>query len=309
MVYDCVFDASTFRSSKLSKAETSRLAALRNSNAYPHSQEREELFAMLQSTRQHSKAIVQRIAGLQAQLVDLTKEKENDDALISDLSIVLHPIRTVPQEILSEIFTALALLSPPTTNLRRTHKLVDSLNKSSAGWVLSGVSSGWRRAALSTSSLWTTVVLQLRDEPHHSDTSFFLLSTFLARSRNKKLSVHICSDWEVVDLTSNRCITALLMTCQRWQHVSFALCYKAFDVIKACPGPFSSLVSLSLDVYDRVPRNDMNRYGHLFNHSNAPILRILSLTEPALLSCFGIPPNLRQYRHIKAYSWESNEYK
>ena len=150
-----------------------------------------------------------------------------------------------------------------------------ALNRSSPGWVLSKVSSGWRRAALSTSSLWTTLFLQLRDEQRHSApvtnlSSFFLLNTFLARSGNKKLTVHIHSKWASTDLLSSPTMAALLVTCQRWQHVAIALRYRGFEVLLVCPAPFSSLEELSLGIYDRVPTTDVDRYGQLFNYDNAP---------------------------------------
>lgn len=132
----------------LSEAEVSQIAALRKTNTYP-SQERDHLCEVLRSSRKHSLMLAETISQLEAKLPALAKEKDAVDALISDLSVILHPARTIPHEILSEIFTLVTLSSAAPTNESLCGRIFqDSLDPSYPSWVLSKVSSSWRRAAL-----------------------------------------------------------------------------------------------------------------------------------------------------------------
>lgn len=84
--------------------------------------------------------LAEMISQLEAKLPALVKERDAVDALISDLSVILHPARTIPHEILSEIFTLVTLSSAaPTTESLCGRIFQDSLDPSYPSWVVPAV--------------------------------------------------------------------------------------------------------------------------------------------------------------------------
>ncbi|KAF9039533.1 hypothetical protein BDZ89DRAFT_895322, partial [Hymenopellis radicata] len=117
----------------------------------------------LHSCQKYGANLDERVALIQATLDTLQEAKKEVDALEAKLKTALHPIRTVPNEVLGEIFSALVEASPaPSFQDLQDGNFVDSLNMVSPVWVVSQVSSRWRETALATSRLWTRVSLSFQ---------------------------------------------------------------------------------------------------------------------------------------------------
>ncbi|KAF9033457.1 hypothetical protein BDZ89DRAFT_947782, partial [Hymenopellis radicata] len=109
-------------------------------------------------TQTYATSLDTRIADLRATLEDLLDQKVTTEQRLRDLKVALHPIRTVPPEILAEIFdeavsdTALVPLEKV-----RDGSFSNSVDSNSQSCVVSQVSSAWRRTALRTQRLWRFV--------------------------------------------------------------------------------------------------------------------------------------------------------
>ncbi|KAF9023360.1 hypothetical protein BDZ89DRAFT_990001 [Hymenopellis radicata] len=120
----------------------------------------------------------------------LTEERDKLLMHVDDGQKLLQPSRSLPDDILREIFTC-CIPHPDDTGY-------SSLNSRNAPWSLSHVSSRWRRVVLSTPSLWTTLSFAFPTsmEPAYPDVALlarfsYNLTLFLSRSKDCSLTVHL----------------------------------------------------------------------------------------------------------------------
>ncbi|KAJ7596085.1 hypothetical protein C8J56DRAFT_924008 [Mycena floridula] len=107
----------------------------------------EAIAERLQSLRE----LDDRIAAVRKDLELLEEERAAKDKDLQRYKSVIHPIRRIPTEILSEIFLTFADEEVGEFNL------ASSLDPRSMNWIFSLVSSYWRSVAVSLPQLWSTV--------------------------------------------------------------------------------------------------------------------------------------------------------
>ncbi|KAJ7155822.1 hypothetical protein C8R46DRAFT_1005050 [Mycena filopes] len=127
-------------------------------------------------------ALDEEIASLYRRLQQLTDERQSLVHLRSQNSAIISPLRRIAPEILAEIFTwtlpAVWMVPEP---------FGSSLNDSP--WFLTHVSRNWRAIAISTSSLWSLVVVDYpRDLNPAGLYPLPMLETHIGRAQ--KLKVH-----------------------------------------------------------------------------------------------------------------------
>ncbi|KIY70075.1 hypothetical protein CYLTODRAFT_348306, partial [Cylindrobasidium torrendii FP15055 ss-10] len=124
-------------------------------NTSPAGDELTELFHLKHRGLKYSDALQDNIHTLQATLKSLIEAKEALDKSLTDVALVLHPVRRLPSEILSDIFSSVACMLPPPT-LEQLHKgkIQSCLLPTHPAWTLSKVCTAWRLAASSTPKLW-----------------------------------------------------------------------------------------------------------------------------------------------------------
>ncbi|KAJ7498043.1 hypothetical protein B0H11DRAFT_1998403 [Mycena galericulata] len=118
-----------------------------------------------------------------------------------------YPVLTLPDEIVSEIFTHVLPVyprRPPATGLR-------------SPTLLSHICSKWRDIALSTPRLWRAISLALMVENLPSQLHF--LETWLARSRSCPLSINMMSILGVDRHLADLFIRTAVRHCDRWGHI------------------------------------------------------------------------------------------
>lgn len=278
-------------------AQKSRLQALRNTNDCPDDQEIQGINDLAATLRQASAVLASRIAVLQAELAGIVEEKARTDALLNDIAAVLHPSRRLPQEILSNIFSiALNSFPIPMASNFNTLSMVDSLHRSYPAWVLSKVSSRWRRAALGNSSIWSRLILSF-DSSHWEDNALnisFLLMSFLSRSGNQPIILHLGS-MEPDALYNHPALPILLMSCHRWQHAFICIHWSDYAVLESAPSPFTHLEFLYL-LFRQSPPLDWT--CEAFKESQTPKLRNISSNLPRALLSQTMPwSQIHEYLH------------
>ncbi|PBK94219.1 hypothetical protein ARMGADRAFT_899375, partial [Armillaria gallica] len=97
------------------------------------------------------------IAEAQQALEGLLCERELVKAQLADAKTLLHPIRSLSDEIFQEIFSWCVYKWGDIRTLPRARS-ADSLDPQRPPWTLTRVSRRWREIALSSPRLWSTVI-------------------------------------------------------------------------------------------------------------------------------------------------------
>ncbi|KAJ6471913.1 hypothetical protein C8R45DRAFT_1013533 [Mycena sanguinolenta] len=115
------------------------------------------------------------IVQLHLRLEQLEAERDRLSSYRARNSTILSPLRRMPPEILAEVFS----LTVPTT-------VIPQRSQRYAPWFLTHVSRRWREIAVSTSSLWSLVVIdeEMVSAPAHPVP---MLETQIARAKNLKI--------------------------------------------------------------------------------------------------------------------------
>ncbi|KAF8892384.1 hypothetical protein CPB85DRAFT_245019 [Mucidula mucida] len=151
-----------------------RVAQLPNGNNAPHDMDREQLRAFLDEAQD-----------------DLAKHDEKMEMLLKDVVAkiqrriwdarnLLHPLRTLSDDVLHEIFTHCFLDREALEWKFCTEPDSDysALNSKNVPWTLSQVCSSWRRVALSAPRLWSTIIFTFPSLPAKRKTGSRKLSRF-----------------------------------------------------------------------------------------------------------------------------------
>ncbi|KAJ7498030.1 hypothetical protein B0H11DRAFT_2382830 [Mycena galericulata] len=144
-----------------------------------------------------------------------------------------YPVFTLPNEIVSEIFTRVLPVYP-----RCPPAVTPTL--------LSSVCRKWRDIALSTPTLWRAISIRIPMYPHISKLP--LLETWLSRSRYCPLSISLADNWyaEASDSKMAPFVQAILPQCNRWEYLS--LLVADLDVFSLIQGNMPLLRHLQIGV-------------------------------------------------------------
>ncbi|KAF9040975.1 hypothetical protein BDZ89DRAFT_944734, partial [Hymenopellis radicata] len=82
---------------------------------------------------------------------NLSLARENAECRLNDARRLLHPLRSIPDDILGVIFQH----SAPSWEGSTPESVLDSLSPRGAPWLLSHVCRRWRNLVLSSPNLWT----------------------------------------------------------------------------------------------------------------------------------------------------------
>ncbi|KAF9049363.1 hypothetical protein BDZ89DRAFT_710361 [Hymenopellis radicata] len=214
-----------------------RLKELLSSNDPPTDFEAKELLSLNREDQDVLSHLEERISRINGTLNDLVEKKKQVENRLREGQTVLHPLRATPSEVLGEIFR----FTVDDFEEGSTHMPENSLQMGYPSWVLSHVSSRWRRTALSMPRLWTHLACNF--DYANSLSHVFLLGAYLSRSSGRKLIVTLQSSRSI---TGHPSLPTILLTCPRWCFAALSLPpseYKAFNNI---PGTFEHLESLIL---------------------------------------------------------------
>ncbi|KAF5364559.1 hypothetical protein D9757_011811 [Collybiopsis confluens] len=136
-----------------------------------------------------------RIALVESLLQDLKKAREELDIAVTERRKILHPVRSLPGDLLLEIFKHGSGIYDNPDDLFRSQW--HSLDLSSAPWVYGHVSRRWRQTSINTPVLWTR--FKITDWPMRSghrssqlqNLAFPALIAYLRRSNASPLVVYL----------------------------------------------------------------------------------------------------------------------
>ncbi|KAG7100130.1 hypothetical protein E1B28_001910 [Marasmius oreades] len=207
---------------------------------------------------------------------------------------LLSPIYTIPQEILTRIFTfccqenVLSPLSAP--------EVIQ----------ISMVCGRWRDIVFSSPALWSSITIDFGEWHDQSDILDRLVNRFLRNSQEAPL--HLLLDFPGVELgepgeevvvdaqaepitteaidPQSHTLAKLVGVCERWREVSFAIVnepFFSFDILRPVCGRLHALESLTLRVYDAMESESDWQKSFLELLDHCPSLRSLCISDPYLL--------------------------
>ncbi|KAK0198040.1 hypothetical protein F5146DRAFT_972553 [Armillaria mellea] len=128
---------------------------------------------------------------------------------------LLHPIRSIPDDILGHIFSFCVY---EIYDILTERNAPDSLDSRDPPWTLSQVCRSWRRVALSTATLWRCLSVDFKQcrEPKAVRLHQFMLGLHLQRARHCQLTIRLSS---TNDVSTHASVPILLTSIHFWRHL------------------------------------------------------------------------------------------
>ncbi|KAK0440404.1 uncharacterized protein EV420DRAFT_1133605 [Desarmillaria tabescens] len=161
----------------------------------------------------------ERIAQTHQLLHALKGERAQAAEDLRHAKIVLHPMRTIPDDILREIFLHNTLTWEDLVDAGRRLAFHDSLDPRCGPWVLTHVCRNWRSVALSMPSLWNCISLDFNVYYRQRDRPACValqLGLHIQRARRSPLSIRIES---MVDIHTHNAFPIILSSMSQWKHL------------------------------------------------------------------------------------------
>ncbi|KAJ7625645.1 hypothetical protein FB45DRAFT_1060310 [Roridomyces roridus] len=182
----------------------------------------------IRHARARKNRLDEKIASLEVALNELYSERDALDEAICNHVVALSPIRRMPTEIISLIFTHC---------VENGAIFVDN-----AAWTLSAVCSRWREIALSP-VYWTEISTWV-------DLPIPKLETILARSAILPLDIYFCSESDgLMSELETATLQLLVQHCERWEYVRISGPTQVYSIVESVGPRFSMLRTLDYDIY------------------------------------------------------------
>ncbi|KAJ7155800.1 hypothetical protein C8R46DRAFT_1116493 [Mycena filopes] len=222
----------------LTPAAGTRHHTLLNSNETPLDSDIPLIKAMDSDLDARMLALDEQMAPLRRQLDQLMDKRQSLADLRSQNSAIISPLRRIPPEVLAEIFL---WTLPAIWTLSERHRF--SLNDSP--WLLTHVSRGWRATAISTSSLWSLVVIDY--PPKLNPAGLYplpMLETHIGRAQ--KLKVHFYGEEECDHAPQSELFSCLAAHSSQWEELSVGLTSALVPLLSSLQDHIPSLCRLNI---------------------------------------------------------------
>ena len=255
---------------------TARLASTQAVSASEASNIRREIGVALRDLR----GFDSRISQLRMHILALQNERAAFEECITDSKSLLSPIRKLPVEMLTEIFTYCCA---------ENNVIIDSTNENKAkikvpATTLLQVCRSWNTTVASTKALWASICLTVQSNPKSeadSDRVQTAISRLLQASGEVPLNVTI--DTKVFDGNLHGSVLALISEAKRWKYASIPWRHSTADQLWL---PLQN----NLPILERLSINSFRSEmvsGEEFAH--APRLQSMSLRDLKLGSTVALP--------------------
>ncbi|KAK0245291.1 hypothetical protein EDD85DRAFT_873339 [Armillaria nabsnona] len=254
-----------------SLSDDPRIQALLKCNDSPLEAERLSLLAVESSSLELLSVLKEKIDNVQQMLKTLLDGQANVMGNLLAAKALLHPIRSVPDDVLSYIFS---FCVHEVYDLLKEKDAPNSLDSRKPPWTLSQVCRSWRRVALSAPSLWRCISLdfELYREPGDVHLHLFMLSLYIQRARHCQLTIRLSS---TKDISSHVSMPVLLSSMSYWKHLRARIPTKSLEVFSTYRGYLKSLHYLEL----KQPQQDQANLVPIHTFEMAHGLRVLNISS------------------------------
>ncbi|PBK63073.1 hypothetical protein ARMSODRAFT_1024367 [Armillaria solidipes] len=234
----------SLRSEAVREPPSAALLKLLQSNNLPSDVERGELIATASAWTSQISDIDQDIAQVQETLKALILKRNGVIQNLNSVKSALHPIRSISDSILREIFM-LCVKGWDDFVAATTMTTHDSLDSRHPPWTLSQVSHQWRRVALSTPQLWSSISLNFSTHKSYRDLSWsFKFGIHLQRAGHSRLVLSISS---YNDIAKHHIMPMLLTSTSQWGRLRVKMPFASFSPLSFSAKYLNSLIQLIID--------------------------------------------------------------
>ncbi|KAG7450859.1 uncharacterized protein BT62DRAFT_928143 [Guyanagaster necrorhizus] len=185
----------------------------------------------------------EQITQTQELLHTLMEERAQAAEELRHAKVVLHPLRTIPDDVLREIFLFNKVTWDDFVRLGDPRRIdfYDSLDPRNAPWSLTQVCRNWRSVALSMPSLWNCISLDFnvyhrkRDRPA---SVALKLGLHIQRARRSLLSIRIES---MVDIHTHNAFPIILTSMSQWRRLHIRTPIATLHYLTQCKAFLESL--------------------------------------------------------------------
>lgn len=218
------------------------LLKLLQSNNLPSDVERVELIATASTWTSQTSDLDQDIAQVQETLKALVLKRNGVTQNLNSVASALHPIRSISDSILREIFM---LCVKGWDDFVAANIVHDSLDSRHPPWTLSQVSHHWRHVALSTPQLWSSISLNFNAHQSYRDVSWsFKFGIHLQRAGHSRLFLRISSH---SNIAKHRIMPILITSTSRWRRLRVNMPFTSFSPLSFSAEYLNSLIQLIID--------------------------------------------------------------
>ncbi|KAF8901857.1 hypothetical protein CPB84DRAFT_1679295, partial [Gymnopilus junonius] len=165
------------------------ISHLLSSLAIPSQSEEDATRQYVQTLKDHREGLLNKMRDLADVIGETALAQYTVDATIREYAAIVHPLRSLPPELLSDIFLQCQFGG----TLDEEPYIPNSFHPLQGPLLLTHVCRRWRMVALSTPGLWTTLKVQFKkaQNPELKFTQLTLISTWLSRSGSLPLTIGI----------------------------------------------------------------------------------------------------------------------
>ncbi|KAJ8089316.1 hypothetical protein PM082_014564 [Marasmius tenuissimus] len=279
-----------------------------DNNAYPPPQEERFIKASITNALAQISLITTRISRLRVDIDLLVEEKKRIERVVSGSQSILRPIHKISAELLTRVFSL--SLDVPVADFSegfRGQQPPTSLNPSKHPWVLSQVCQSWRKLALSTPSLWSSVLFTIPPDDKQplamSVARCHRLQLQLQRSVNHPIDI-VARVPNPTSSSLERFLSSICCHSPRWRHLRIDLHGDLFAVwMSPITGRLQSLQSLQVKLIGPVlgPKFDCFKF--------APQLKriVISADPRSVAEEWPFKKLTLPYKQITHYCWQDAE--
>ncbi|KAL0572083.1 hypothetical protein V5O48_009877 [Marasmius crinis-equi] len=211
-----------------------------------------KIHAQYMKTLEALQTLESHIEQLSVSLDSLRAEKKKMERKRRLYTSILHPIRQIPPEILSEIFRFCTAIDTEETDFPACPLTPSSgsFDTRNSPWVLGQVCRSWRAVALSTTDLWTRIDLAWIRSPINGsgeraeNALEALLTSQLQRSGKRPLTIFYTSGLHGDKNVQERLLSRLCAWSSQWENVFLQGDAGVFKSLSQYRGLFPSLRTL-----------------------------------------------------------------
>ncbi|KAF9041018.1 hypothetical protein BDZ89DRAFT_331671 [Hymenopellis radicata] len=201
---------SLLQPTEVPKTRTDHVEELLRQNHPPLDVELSAFREVVETTPAALEALDLKIAQARELLENLLSARQHAQSHFEDAKSLLHPMRSIPNELLAKIFSHCIMKSYKSKDL-------DALDPRAAPWQLSGVCRRWRNLAINLPQLWTHLLLDFDKQRGHitGRQCAYKVGLFGERSRGFPMSVYLGSTMD--DVTNYPVLPSLEVSIPRWE--------------------------------------------------------------------------------------------
>lgn len=268
-----------------------------HTNYVPPDSELHEIKAFLLNPETELRRLETELTRIRAILDDLVSEHDKLNNFVDAHKALISPVRRLPPEILQEIF------------IRCLTTRNSVMHRSEAPMLLTEVCVEWRRIALSTPALWSTLHLPFPGSigvEEVPNVRFDVAKAWLTRSGELPLSISVYDmNWTIRRSTFLDLLGPFIHRCRVLR----------FSILNPDVNQLNSLVLPLLEeitIADWYPQTDSYLLAASQTNSYAFLKGISSLKKATLLGCYNLEPGLHlpsaQFRSVAFASLHDDPY-